>query len=543
MKNTVSRRGVLAAGAALTAFTPALAQTSVVPTQAATLGAMKRATKFMVETVAYKGGYVWSYLPDFSRRFGEMEAFPTMMWVQPPGTATAGHLFLDAYHATRDEYYYKAAQAAARALIEAQHPAGGWNYLYDFAGEASIKRWYDTIGKNGWRLEEFQHYYGNATFDDAGTAEASQFMLRMYLEKKDKQYWAPLQKAISFVLESQYPVGGWPQRYPLTQEGGLHGNADYTRYITFNDDVAGENLEFLLMVYQTLGDERVVDPINRAMNSFVVTQQPQPQPAWGLQHTVEDLKPAGARTYEPKAFATHTTAQNISSMMGFYRLTGDPKFLARLPEALDWLDSVKLPAELMRGTGTHPTFVEIGTGKPLFIHRTGSNVVNGRYYADYNPDKVVIHYGSTRTVNVAKLRTEYEALKAAGPDASKNSPLKAKPGSIGLPKYFTGQDVSVSDLNVNALHVAGEVKAEDAQKLIGGLNKVGYWPTELKAASNPYAGDGSPTPAPGDYSQTRVGDKTDTSPYITDTPPIGISTGAYIDNMGVLIRYLDSLSK
>ena len=29
---------------------------------------MKRATTFMVEKVATNGGYVWSYLPDFSRR-------------------------------------------------------------------------------------------------------------------------------------------------------------------------------------------------------------------------------------------------------------------------------------------------------------------------------------------------------------------------------------------------------------------------------------------------------------------------------------------
>ncbi len=45
---------------------------------------------------------------------------------------------------------------------------------------------------NGWRLEEFQHYYGNATFDDATTAVAAQLMLRMYLEKKDPVYLIPL---------------------------------------------------------------------------------------------------------------------------------------------------------------------------------------------------------------------------------------------------------------------------------------------------------------------------------------------------------------
>ena len=133
---------------------------------------MRRATRFMRENCAVNGGYVWAYAADMSRRWGEMEAFPSMIWIQPPGTATVGHLFLDCYYATGDDYFYDAAAEVADGLIAAQHPAGGWNYLHDFAGESSVRRWYDTIGKNGWRLEEFHHYYGNATFDDGGTAEA-----------------------------------------------------------------------------------------------------------------------------------------------------------------------------------------------------------------------------------------------------------------------------------------------------------------------------------------------------------------------------------
>jgi hypothetical protein len=67
------------------------------------------------------------------------------------------------------------------------------------------------------------------------------------------------------------------------------------------------------MVWQALGDKRVLEPIRKAMDCFVLCQQPQPQPAWGLQHKVSDLKPAGARTYEPEAFASHTTGGNIAS--------------------------------------------------------------------------------------------------------------------------------------------------------------------------------------------------------------------------------------
>ena len=78
---------------------------------------MKRATAFMREKVAHRGGYVWNYLPDRSRRWGEMEARASMIWIQPPGTPSMGHLFLDAFHATGDDYYYEAAEEVAGALI------------------------------------------------------------------------------------------------------------------------------------------------------------------------------------------------------------------------------------------------------------------------------------------------------------------------------------------------------------------------------------------------------------------------------------------
>src|SRR5687768_9078969 len=79
------------------------------PPPARVRAAMLDATRFMVETVSTNGGYVWQYLPDLSRRWGEMEAFDTMIWVQG-GTPSAGQAFLDAYAVTGDEYYYRAAE-------------------------------------------------------------------------------------------------------------------------------------------------------------------------------------------------------------------------------------------------------------------------------------------------------------------------------------------------------------------------------------------------------------------------------------------------
>jgi PelA/Pel-15E family pectate lyase len=503
---------------------------------------MKRAARFMRERVAYRGGYVWSYLPDFSRRWGEMEAFPTMIWMQPPGTATVGHLYLDCYHASGDDYYYDAALDVADGLIAAQHPAGGWNYLHDFAGADSTRRWYDTIGKNGWRLEEFHHYYGNATFDDAGTSESSQFLLRLHLEHRAQRLREPLERAIRFVLDSQYENGGWPQRFPLTSEGGLHGRPDYTRQITFNDDVAGENIKFLLMVYQTMGDERALAAIRKAMDIFLATQQPAPQAGWGLQHDAQSLAPVGARTYEPEALVTHTTANNLAQLMNFYEWTGEERFMARVPEALAWLDSVRLPGDQVQVAGRHyPTYIEIGTNRARIVHRRGSNVVNGEYFWTYDVRKPIRHYGQWRDIDVDALRSRHARLRAADPAALRAaSPLNRRAG-FALPRYFTTQNIEVSDLNSNA--GSGSMQRPDPEHvraLIAGLNDDGYWPAPLVATSHSYIGAGAATPAPGDFSETLVGDASDTSPFTTDAPVTGISTGAFIQNMSALLLSLDS---
>lgn len=526
----ISRRSLLAATATMAlAPSAALARQAAGPvTKAEVLATMKRATRFMVEKIAYRGGYLWSYLPDRSRVWGEIEAYKSMIWVQPPGTATMGHLYLDAYHATGDNYYYEAAAKAAMGLIDGQLPTGGWGYFVDFAGPESTRKWYDTIGKNAWRMEEFQHNWGNATFDDQGTGEAIRLLIRIYAEKREKRFKAGLDKAIEFIFASQLDNGGWPQRWPRVANGGLHGKPDYTGLITFNDGVIHDNIDVLLTYHQAIGDKRVLPAIRRAMDIYLSTQQPAPQAGWGLQHTM-DLKPAGARTYEPKALVTHATASNIEQLMNFYRLTGEAKYLAPIPAALDWLDSVRLPPALQAGGRQFATFIEIGTNKPLWVHRRGSNVVNGEYYADYDPSHTIGHYNARRSIDTAKLRREYETLRAMpGAVASKDSPLRK--GRQPLPRYTLAAVEAGSDMNV-----AG---GKDARTLVTTLNAEGWWPTQLNATSHPYAGPGSTTVAPGDFRSSNVGDRTDTSPFDIKDGPIGISTGTFIDHMITLMNAL-----
>ncbi len=512
------------------------------PSKESVLATMKTSSRFMMEKVSYQGGFVWAYLPDFSRQWGELEARRSMIWIQPPGTATVGHVLLDAYHATGDDYYYRAAEQVAGAIMHAQLSNGGWNYVADFAGEASLRDWYNTIGKNAWRLEEFQYYSDNATFDDGGTMDAATFLLRIYTEKSDKKYSPALSKAIDFVLQSQYPIGGWPQRYPPSKSQPHKGVADYASFITFNDDVADKNMEFLLMCYQSLNkkfvdEKRVLDAINRGMNAYVALQLKQPQAGWSMQYNANFL-PEGARSFEPKSVSTSTTVDNILQLIKFYRLTGDRKFLAPIPAALEWLEITKLPTQEIKGNRNHAGNVEVGTGRFLYTHRRGSNVVNGEYYADYNPAKTLAHYGSTRRIDIASLRAAYaEALALSPEQLAKNSPLKnAK--QEPLPSYFSFKQDNNSDLNLRGQNTLSG--AQKVQDLLATLNPQGYWPTPLLMTSNPYKGEPPQMGLSKDerYAETMVGDEWDTSPYIADKPVQGISTGVYIKNMSTLIRYL-----
>ena len=492
---------------------------------------MLKATRFMVEKVSTNGGYLWYYTPDLSRRWGEMEAYKTMIWLQNPGTTSVGHMLLDAYRATGDEYYYQAAAKAANAIVWGQSSEGGWNYVIDFAGDKSLKQWYNTIGKNGWRLEEFHHYYGNSTYDDNITSNAARFLLRMYVIKMDPAYKPALDKAISFILKSQYPIGAWPQRYPLMYDFSKECHPDYTSYYTYNDDVIWQNIHFLIQCYLTLGEQRFLDPIKRAMNFYLISQDG--SGGWGQQMDM-NLETAGARTYEPKALLPRNTTAIVLQLLEFYQFTGDRKFLNPIPAAIHWLEQTVLPADKTEnGRYTHAKFLELGTNKPLYPHRKGSNVKYGYYYVDGSDENLLSHYGGKSYIDIQELKNEYKRVSSmTAEEATRNSPLKEEAfNGVGIPQSY--YDISY-ERNT-------KIPDESAVRtIIQSLDKENRWLVKHGMTSNPYIGDGKKQEPIDAYVKTMVGDETDTSPYRDPSDNEYISTGDYVKNMNGLINYVES---
>jgi PelA/Pel-15E family pectate lyase len=499
---------------------------------------MLAATKYMADSVSYNGGYVWYYLPDLSRRWGELEAYPTMTWIQGDGTVAMGNTFIDACLATNDEYYYKLAEKAALSLIDAQLDCGGWNYMTDHRGDESIKKWYATVGKNAWALEEFQKYSGNATFDNETTTGAAEFLLRIYLLKKDYRFLKAVEKAGQFILKSQYEQGGWPQRYPAKN------SSDYTACYTFNDRAIWNNIRLLIILYDIFDRDELSGPIKDGMDFYLLSQQPAPQDGWCGQYTM-DMKPAGARTYEPAALYTEITAENIHLLLKFYYMTGCSKYLNRIHEATNWLESVTVESNSDKSSCKVPRYIETGTDKPLFLHRTGSNTYYGKYYTDYKPGNTPGHLNNFRTINLKMMREELR-------NTENTSRLDCLSDSLNLPITHEGS-ISISRLDelTNFLdsrrHISNIENNPDRKTVLSIIDKLdskGRWLVANAEISNPYIG----MPENGDinstlYSATEVGDEYDTSRFEDNSGQVYISTAEYCRNMKILINYLKHSAK
>ncbi|TAM94326.1 MAG: pectate lyase [Chitinophagaceae bacterium] len=511
--------------------------------------AMMRATKYMVDSVSIHGGYDRVYLSDLSRRWGELEAYKTQIWMTYGLTPDMGNTFLNAFDVTGNEYYYRAAEKVANAIIWGQLPCGGWNYIIDFAGDRSLKEWYKTIGINAWGWDEYNHYYGNATFKNATTTKAAQFLLRLYLEKLDPQFKPALDKAIDFIIKSQYPLGGWPQRAPQKIKAqfrfGVGENpayfdhyTDYTSDYIFNDDLTWENIKFLIECYITLGEERFLDHIQRGMNFYLLAQQGNPQGGWAQQYDM-DLKPAHGRQYEPASLSPGDTYRICELLMKFYKYTGDRKYLSRIPDAIQWLKSCCLPgSENENGTCTNPVFVEIGSNKAIYAHRKGTGVNHGHYWVDYSDSNPLLHYGAKETLNFKQLEDEYKKIDALSPEeATRNSPLAVgkfngnqTPQSFFKtdPKQWHYNDNSYPEANIETIPNDSEVR-----EIISSLDSKNRWLSKHEWISHP-------------YSVSKTGEESNTALLSTEggaqikdsSNQEYISTLVYMKNMNLLINYL-----
>ncbi|MEM7658756.1 MAG: pectate lyase [Bacteroidota bacterium] len=279
-----------------------------------------------------RGGYVFHYSLDLQQQWGEAPLHGAAIEVQPPGTPAVGMVFLQAYQSTGDSVALLAAMRAATALIQGQNEWGGWGHTIRFQGESP-------------------HH---VSFDDDQTQSAIRFLMAMDASVSDDSLHQATLRALELMLKSQLPLGGWPHRYP--RQGNYHD------YATYNDGGMRDCIQLMRIAAKQYEDPRYRASLEKAGRYLMRSQLPPPSPGWAQQYN-EFLAPAWARSFEPPSVCPSVSLDNCHLLMDLYLDTGRKWYLEAIPDAIRWMETVRLP------NGKWPRFVELYTNEPLYYDR------------------------------------------------------------------------------------------------------------------------------------------------------------------------------
>ncbi|GAB5403736.1 MAG: pectate lyase [Aureliella sp.] len=390
------------------------------------LASAKLAVQFLTDQVADHGGYLWTYSADLQLREGEGVVKTATAWTQPPGTPTIGSAFVRLYTATGDLQFLMAARLAAESLRQGQMRSGGWQAQIEFEPERRRKWAYRTEPYSAKRKDQ-------SSLDDDKTQSAIRFLIE--LDDACNQTDPTVHEMVVFALDGmlskgQFASGAFPQvwtsdahnrptapdhaSYPDEWPREYPGHNEYWYQATLNDNLAPTVLDTLLLAHKTYDDSRYIDAAKRLGDFLIAAQLPSPQPAWAQQYN-DHLHPIWARKFEPPAVTGGESQGVIDALMRLYVATGNKKYLAPVPRALDYLTKSTLP------DGTLARFYELRTNRPLFFSR--------EYKLTYDDSDVPTHYSFRVPSKLKRLRIRFEALSGASADQARNA--SAKPRRIG----------------------------------------------------------------------------------------------------------------
>ncbi len=232
----------------------------------------------------------------------------------------------------RDAGWYASAQARAVAdsVLQYQSPQGGWPKSTNLATPPRTPD--DVPAPGGGRAN---------TLDNDATTLPMEFLARMVTATGEPRYRQAFDRGLAYLLEAQYPSGGWPQFYPL-RDG-------YYSHITFNDDAMVRVMVLLRDVAAGEGIYGFVDATNRARAAAAVdrgvdlilrtqVQQNGQLAGWCAQYDAATLRPAWARAYEPPSLSGNETVGILGFLMSIEQ--PDARVVAAVEGGVAWLRSV-----------------------------------------------------------------------------------------------------------------------------------------------------------------------------------------------------------
>lgn len=228
--------------------------------------------------------------------------------------------------------------------------------------------------------------------DNGATYTELRLLARVITARPNDSHKRAFARGIQFLLDAQYPNGGWPQRFPVEQT--------YGRRITFNDDAMVNVMRLLRDVAAGKNDFAFVDSatrdrskaaFDRGIECILACQIKRGGilTGWCQQHDEVTLAPTSARTYELPSISGSESAAIVLLLTEIEK--PDTRVRAAVEGAVAWYDSVKLTGKKIENvTGPEfengkdrrliddpsapplwARFYDIETNRPFFASRDG----------------------------------------------------------------------------------------------------------------------------------------------------------------------------
>jgi PelA/Pel-15E family pectate lyase len=252
--------------------------------------------------------------------------------------------------ATQDPEFYKTPEAIRIAdnILTFQLPNGGWSKNLDMSAGPRLTGQSFTadnishfLGKDDFDTPANPNWNYAGTLDNDATNTELHYLARIAtaLPGHDgDRFRAAFIRGIYYLLNAQYPNGGWPQVWPL--EGGYHDA------ITFNDNAVTESVDTLTSAANATGDYAFVPADLRklasasAQRGIDIILRCQLKVAgkltiWAQQHDALTLAPVAGRNFEPAALSAGESADILVFLMKLPNPT--PEIRASIEAGVAWL--------------------------------------------------------------------------------------------------------------------------------------------------------------------------------------------------------------
>jgi PelA/Pel-15E family pectate lyase len=367
--------------------------------------------------------------------------------------------------------WYGSCQAVQIAdnVLAFQSPSGGWVKNVDMVASRPPSR----------RPTE-------STIDNQATTTQMRFLARVHASTRERRLADAFVRGLDYLLEAQYPNGGWPQFYPL--------RPGYPSHITLNDDAMVRVLELLQEVaegregFQFVDDQRKIRSraaVERGIECILRCQVRvrDTLTAWCAQHDVQTFRPAGARTYELPSLSGRESAGIVSFLMR--QDSPDPRVVHAIESAVQWLQRVTLrglrvvpPADrtVREGIVTQvepdssapplwARFYDLETFQPFFVGRDGIKKTS----IDQIPRERRDNYAWFGVWPAPVLQEQYPRWRARWMPLTGTAASATRPFRVGLDDYFNHEWRTLSDGTRERYHYTWTDTTNSGFSLLGAI--------------------------------------------------------------------------